>query len=107
MPWDIKLPFEWDQSGDAATVSGREFYAQIVTNATTLGITQTNSRGGPMTATDIHELESRIRDNIADSEYVTGTPTVVVSEVNDREVVVRVRLPLEETTYELQTTVER
>jgi len=106
MPWDIHLPFDWNESGDAETVTREEFYVQVVTIAVSNAAESSDSRGGPMTATNVADLESRINDEVAASPYVTGEPVTQIQAVADRELTLSVRLPLSETTMDLTTTVD-
>lgn len=67
MPEDLKIPFEYDETGDAATVEGQEFYYR---HALQLALLATEDiKGEALTETDIVETRDRIGERLAGSPY--------------------------------------
>jgi len=103
--WDLQYPFtEWAQSGDAPTVDGSDFYEQIVAVSTLVAIDDDVALGGPLTATDVRDLETRIAQTVERSPYVDDEPDVILTAVNTRSITISVYLPAED--MDLQTNVD-
>lgn len=74
MPEDMKFPFEYDETGDVATVDGDEFYYR---HALQLALIATEDvKGEGLTATDVVAIEDRIATMLASSPYIE--PPIVV-----------------------------
>lgn len=81
MPEDLAFPFEWDETADAASVDGDDFYYQ---HALLLGLIAVyEERGQPMSANDIISLEDRIARIMTASPYFEGPVQINVTEVGD------------------------
>jgi len=83
MPTDVRFPFTFDETGDAASVSEQAFYEQ---HAQLLALIAIEDRlGGPLTANDLVEIQSRIERPFQQSPYFTA-PTVAVTDRDDESV---------------------
>jgi len=83
MPTDVAFPFDFDETGDAATVSGQSFYEQ---HAQLLSLIVVEDRlGEPLTANDLVEIESQIERQFTRSPYFSA-PTVAVTDRADERV---------------------
>lgn len=98
MPTDAKFPFEQDETGDIASVSGDEFYRQHILQ---LGLIVASDRSGsPATANDAIELESAIRDKLTSSPYIGSPVRVNVSPISGETLTAEIDVP-ETTTFDI------
>jgi len=80
MPRDVAFPFEYDETGDVATVEGQAFYEQ---HAEILGLIAIDREsGGPLTANEIAETETRLADLFRESPYFDEATQVRVTDVD-------------------------
>jgi len=90
MPEDVAYPFQYDETGDVATVTGNEFYVQ---HAAQLALIAIDGRlGEPLTANDITEIESAVERVFRSQTPYFDTPLAVsVTDVRDDTVELQVQ----------------
>lgn len=88
MPEDMKIPFEYDGTGDVATVEGEEFYYR---HALQLALIATEDvKGGPLTESDIVEIQDTIGRQIVSSPYFGQPVSIEIVDRQDEEIVAEV-----------------
>lgn len=78
MPEDAKLPFEYDQTGDIATVDGEDFYHQHIEQLALLAAEQI--KGGSLGQAEIIEARDTIGELLVQSPYIEQPVTVEITD---------------------------
>jgi len=91
MPQDVQFPFQYDETGDVATVTGNDFYVQ---HGAQLALIAIDGRlGEPLTANDITEIESAVERTFRSaSPYFEEPLAVRVTDVVDERLELQVQL---------------
>jgi hemolysin activation/secretion protein len=90
MPTDLQFPFEYDSTGDAATVSGQDFYEQ---HALILaGEIIPEAYGEPATANDLTEITNSLQQRYRESPYFATPLRVDAVAVDGATLTIRVQL---------------
>lgn len=76
MPEDLLFPFDFDETGDAASVSGEDFYVQ---HAQLLGLIVAESiKGEGLTRADQIAFQTDLAESLGNSPYFSGPVSVTI-----------------------------
>lgn len=90
MPTDLHFPFQYDSTGDAATVSGTEFYEQHALLLAAAALSETY--GSALTANDLTEIRSQLQNQYTASPYFATPTRVEITDVQGTRVDISVDL---------------
>lgn len=82
MPEDAKFPFEYDESGDIATVDEDDFYFQHIQQLAL--IAAEDIKGGALSQADIIEARDTVGELLIASPFIEQPVTVDITD-SDRE----------------------
>lgn len=89
MPEDIRFPFKYDETGDAASAVGQDFYYR---HALQLALLATEDvKGHALTETDIVNIRDRIGERIVNSQYFDPPIQIDIIESTREEFTAEVR----------------
>lgn len=91
MPEDAKFPFEYDESGDRASVTGEDFYYR---HALQLGLMAVeNVKGRPTTESDRVQVRDEIGRKLVSSPYFDEPIVIKLVDFDEEHVTAEVKTP--------------
>lgn len=88
MPEDMKIPFEYDGTGDVATVTGDEFFYRHAMQLAL--IASEDIEGGPLTDSETVEMQDTIGETLAGSPYISLPISVEIIDTTNETITIEV-----------------